>query len=168
MGDGVGFFERVKARNGTAALLNALKWDDDGRVVVVMQDASNHQVLGVAFANREALELTLKTGLMHYYSRSRNKLWKKGESSGHIQKLVELRVDCDGDALLARVRQVKANCHLGFRSCLSNVFRRNTKGQWTVKVSGKKVFDPAAVYGTPVPPKSKGLKKNAHKSRRDA
>jgi phosphoribosyl-AMP cyclohydrolase len=147
MGGGIEFIDRVKAAKGTAsaAFLKALKWDEDGRVVVVMQEARTDEVLGVAFANREALELTLKTGLMHYYSRSRKKLWLKGEESGHFQKMIELRIDCDGDAILARVKQIKGNCHLGYVSCFSNVFKK-LRGQWRVTVRGKKVFDPAKVY----------------------
>jgi phosphoribosyl-AMP cyclohydrolase len=146
MGGGTDFFARVKERAGTPAFLDALKWDEDGRVVIVAQDARNKEVLCVAFANRIALEKTLKTGLMHYYSRSRNKLWKKGETSGHFQKLVELSVDCDGDALVAKVHQVKASCHLGFRSCFSYKVSRNKSGALIVKQTGKQVFDPEKVY----------------------
>ncbi len=143
---GVNFFESVKNRAGIAAFLKALKWDEDGRVTVVAQDARNKEVLCVAFADRVALSKTLKTGLMHYYSRSRKRLWLKGETSGHFQKLVELRVDCDGDAVLAKVHQIKGSCHLGFRSCFSSTVSRNKKGQWVVSVSGKQVFDPGKVY----------------------
>jgi phosphoribosyl-AMP cyclohydrolase len=142
---GIEFFARVDRRPGLAVMLDALRWDFDGLVTVVMQDAANKEVLGVAWADRIALEKTFETGLMHYYSRSRKKLWKKGEESGHVQKLVELRVDCDGDTLLAKVRQVKANCHLGFRSCFSYKLVK-TRGQWCVRQSGKKVFDPVKVY----------------------
>ena len=149
MGAGVEFFarhNRSRSRDGLAALLGALKWDENGLVTVVSQDVTNDQVLGVAFANRTALKASLETGLMHYFSRSRNKLWKKGEDSGHVQKLIELRVDCDGDALLARVRQVQAFCHLGFRSCFSYRVVRNKNGGLSVIESGKKLFDPEAVY----------------------
>lgn len=146
MGGGMEFFERVANRAGLKAFLDSLKWDEHGRVVVVSQDVRNSEVLGVAFANRIAVEKSLKTGFMHYYSRSRGQLWKKGESSGHFQKLAELRVDCDGDALVAKVRQVKANCHLGFRSCFSYTVSRNKKRGWIVKQVGKHVFDPEKVY----------------------
>src|SRR5260221_8712449 len=134
------FFERVDGRVGIATFLNALKWDSAGLVTVVSQDAANKEVLGVAFADRTAIEKSLQSGLMHYYSRSRKKLWLKGEESGHVQKLIELRIDCDGDALLARVTQVKGNCHLGFRSCFSYKLMRGRNGQWSVKQSGRKVF----------------------------
>jgi phosphoribosyl-AMP cyclohydrolase len=146
MGAGVEFFARLNGRAGVPAFLDALKWDEHGLVTVVSQDVTNDQVLGVAFANRVALEASLKSGLMHYYSRSRQKLWKKGEDSGHVQKLIELRVDCDGDALLARVRQVEAFCHLGFRSCFSYRLMRNKNGRMSVKQSGKRLFDPEKVY----------------------
>ena len=146
MGSDPEFFERLNGRRGTQTLLKALKWDAGGLVTVVSQDARSKEVLGVAFANRAALARTLETGLMHYYSRSRRKLWFKGEESGHIQRLVELRVDCDGDALLAQVRQVKGNCHLGYRSCFSYTLARSGRSGWTVKVSGKKVFDPRKTY----------------------
>lgn len=145
MGGGVEFFERLNGNKRVSAFLDALKWDEHGRVVVVAQDARSKEVLGVAFANREALEQTFKTGLMHYYSRSRGKLWMKGEESGHIQRLVDLRVDCDGDAILAHVRQVKGNCHLGYRSCFAYRFQKRGKAL-KVALVGKKVFDPAKVY----------------------
>jgi phosphoribosyl-AMP cyclohydrolase len=146
MSSGAEFFERVGGRAGLAAILDSLKLDRDGLVTIVTQDVANKEVLGVAFANRIALEKTFETGLMHYYSRSRQKQWLKGEESGHVQKLVELRVDCDGDAILAKVRQVKGNCHLGFRSCFSYKLMKSKSGAWIVKESGRKVFDPAKVY----------------------
>lgn len=146
MGTGIEFFARVDNRPGIAVMLDALKWDYDGLVTVVSQDEANKEVLGVAFADRVAIEKSLETGLMHYYTRSRKKLWLKGEESGHFQKLIELRVDCDGDALLAKVKQVKGNCHLGFRSCFSYKVAKDKKGGWSVKQSGKKVFDPNKVY----------------------
>lgn len=141
------FFERVGNRPGKPVMLDALKWDRDGLVTVVAQDATNKEVLGVAHADRVAIEKSLETGLMHYYSRSRKKLWLKGEQSGHFQKLVELRVDCDGDALLAKVRQIKANCHLGFRSCFAYRVAKARTGAWRVREVGRKVFDPKKVYG---------------------
>jgi phosphoribosyl-AMP cyclohydrolase len=146
MGSGIEFFARVDNREGLPVMLDALQWDFDGLVTVVSQDAKTKEVLGVAHADRVAVEKSLTTGLMHYYSRSRKKLWLKGEESGHVQKLEELRVDCDGDALLARVNQVKGNCHLGFRSCFSYKVVADKKGRWSVKLAGRKVFDPAKVY----------------------
>lgn len=139
------FLPRLR-RTGLPALLDALKWDAAGLVTVVSQDAKTKEVLGVAHADRAAVRKSIETGLMHYYSRSRKKLWLKGEQSGHVQRLVELRVDCDGDALLAKVRQVKANCHLGFRSCFSYKLVRTKNGAWAVKEAARRVFDPAKVY----------------------
>lgn len=145
MSSGVDFFDRLAGKRGVSAILGSLKWDADGLVAVISQDVKTKEVLGIAFADRTAVSKTLETGLMHYYSRSRKKLWMKGEESGHVQKLVELRVDCDGDALLAKVRQVKGNCHLGFRSCFSYKLGKNGAG-WVVRESGKKVFDPKKIY----------------------
>jgi phosphoribosyl-AMP cyclohydrolase len=146
MAGGIEFFERLNERTGIPAFLDALKWDADGLITVVSQDVRSRDVLGVAFADRVAIQKSLDTGLMHYYSRSRKKLWLKGEESGHFQKLVELRVDCDGDALLARVRQVKGNCHLGYLSCFSYRVTTNKRNIWSVKEDAKKIFNPEKVY----------------------
>ena len=146
MGGGMEFFARVGGRTGLGVILDALKWDEQGLVAIVTQDVETKEVLGVAFANRIAVEKTIETGLMHYYSRSRKKQWMKGEESGHVQHLVELRVDCDGDAIVAKVRQVMGNCHLGYRSCFAYQLQKGADGQLCVKEVGEKVFDPAAVY----------------------
>lgn len=94
-----------------------LAFDARGLVPVVAQDAASGEVLMLAYANREAVEKTLATGHAHYFSRSRGELWRKGATSGHVQELVELRYDCDEDALLYRVRQTGPACHTGARSC---------------------------------------------------
>ena len=115
----------------------------DGLVPAVAQDWETGEVLMVAFMNSEAWERTLSTGIMHYWSRSRSALWKKGESSGNAQEVRELRVDCDGDSVLAKVRQIGgAACHTGYRSC----FHRVVEGG-AVRLDGVKVFDPAEKYG---------------------
>jgi phosphoribosyl-AMP cyclohydrolase len=115
----------------------------DGLVPAIAQDWHTGEILMVAFMNKESWELTLKTGIMHYWSRSRSKLWKKGESSGNIQEVKELRIDCDEDCILAKVRQIgDAACHTGYRSC----FYRVVEGE-TLRVDGVRVFDPADVYG---------------------
>jgi phosphoribosyl-AMP cyclohydrolase len=101
--------------------LDALRFDERGLIPLVVQDAENGDVLMLAWANREALERTLAEGRMVYWSRSRTELWRKGDTSGHVQHLVELLVDCDEDVLLARVHQEGAACHTGERSCF---FRR--------------------------------------------
>jgi phosphoribosyl-AMP cyclohydrolase len=136
------FPDRLPAKPSLKGFLDSLKYDADGLVAVITQDVKSGEVLMLAFANRDAVEKTLKTGLLHYYSRSRQKMWLKGEESGHVQKLVSLAVDCDGDAILAKVRQVKGACHMGFRSCFA--FRISKDGK--MKVVGKKVFDPKKVY----------------------
>ena len=115
----------------------------DGLVPAIAQDYKTGEVLMMAFMNRESWELTLKTGIVHYWSRSRNKLWKKGESSGNVQEVKEIRIDCDNDCVLIKINQIgDAACHTGFRSCF---YRRVDGGQ--LAVDGIKVFDPDKVYG---------------------
>ncbi len=97
--------------------LDALRFDERGLVPVVVQDVADGEVLMLAWANREALERTLAEGRMVYWSRSRRELWRKGDTSGHTQHWDELRVDCDGDVLLARVHQQGPACHTGERTC---------------------------------------------------
>ena len=97
--------------------LDGLVYDDRGLIPVVVQDVENGDVLMLAWANRESLDRTLDEGRMVYWSRSRQELWRKGDTSGHTQHLEELRADCDGDVLLARVHQEGAACHTGERSC---------------------------------------------------
>jgi phosphoribosyl-ATP pyrophosphohydrolase/phosphoribosyl-AMP cyclohydrolase len=99
------------------ATLPEIRFDERGLVPVIAQDAESGEVLMLAYANREALDKTFKTGEAHYYSRSRGELWRKGATSGHTQEVLELRVDCDEDAVLYRVRQRGPACHTGARSC---------------------------------------------------
>jgi phosphoribosyl-ATP pyrophosphohydrolase/phosphoribosyl-AMP cyclohydrolase len=101
--------------------LSAVKFGADGLVPVVTQESRSGDVLMVAYANREALDRTLSTGLAHYFSRSRGKLWQKGETSDHVQHVTEVRLDCDGDAVLYRVEQTGPACHTGTRTCFSTV-----------------------------------------------
>lgn len=107
------------------SLADAIKFDAEGLVPVIAVDAGDGAVLMMAWMNRDALDETLATGQMCYWSRSRAALWRKGEISGQTQKLVELRLDCDGDTLLARVTQTGVACHTGRRSC----FYRAADGQ---------------------------------------
>ena len=105
--------------------LSAVRFGADGLVPVVTQESRSGDVLMVAFANRDALDRTLTTGLAHYYSRSRGVLWQKGETSTHVQRVVEVRLDCDGDTLLYRVEQTGPACHTGTRTCFSTVLGRS-------------------------------------------
>jgi phosphoribosyl-AMP cyclohydrolase len=97
--------------------LAGLRFDDRGLIPVVVQDVDTNEVLMLAWANREALERTIAEGRMVYWSRSRAELWRKGDTSGHVQHWEELRVDCDADVVLARVHQQGPACHTGERSC---------------------------------------------------
>jgi phosphoribosyl-ATP pyrophosphohydrolase/phosphoribosyl-AMP cyclohydrolase len=101
--------------------LSAVRFGADGLVPVVTQESRSGDVLMVAFANRDALARTLSTGLAHYFSRSRGALWQKGETSGHVQRVTEVRLDCDGDAVLYRVELTGPACHTGTRTCFSTV-----------------------------------------------
>jgi phosphoribosyl-AMP cyclohydrolase len=101
--------------------LEELRFDDRGLIPAVVQDGENGDVLMVGWMNRESLDRTLEEGRTVFWSRSRQELWRKGDTSGHVQHVQEVRVDCDGDVLLVRVHQVGAACHTGERSCF---FRR--------------------------------------------
>jgi phosphoribosyl-AMP cyclohydrolase len=116
---------------------NRLKYEN-GLILAVIQDQSSKEVLMCAYMNREALEKTVESGIAHFWSRSRQSLWKKGETSGHLQKVKEIRIDCDMDSLLLLVEQVGGACHMGYRSC----FYRNLEGE----VVGERVFEPDDVY----------------------
>ena len=114
----------------------------DGLVPAIAQDYRSGEVLMLAFMNEEAWRKTLDTGIAHYWSRSRKQLWKKGESSGNIQEVREIRVDCDRDCVLIKVHQVgEAACHTGYRSCFFNLIRDGEVVQ-----DGRIVFDPKDRY----------------------
>jgi phosphoribosyl-AMP cyclohydrolase len=115
----------------------------DGLITAVTVDADNNEVLMVAYMNEEAFEATLATGRVHYYSRSRKKLWKKGESSGNMQELVELRVDCDLDAVVVRARQSGPACHEGYRSC----FFRVVAPDGSLTINQDRLLTPEEMYG---------------------
>jgi phosphoribosyl-AMP cyclohydrolase len=120
-----------------------LRWDEHGLVPAIAQDAASGRVLTLAWMNRESLAETAKTGRAVYWSRSRGKLWRKGEDSGHVQKVLELRIDCDADAVLLKVEQVGAiACHTGRESCF---FRKLEDGRWVTTDPVKK--DPSLIYG---------------------
>jgi phosphoribosyl-AMP cyclohydrolase len=112
-------------------LVDNIKWNADGLVPTIAQDATSNEVLMLAYMNRESLALTIETGVAHYYSRSRQALWKKGETSGHIQHVQELRLDCDGDTVLIKVEQTGGiACHTGRRRCFFYQFDKVNGGQW--------------------------------------
>jgi phosphoribosyl-AMP cyclohydrolase len=119
-------------------MTGTIDFGESGLVPVVAQSAADEAVLMLAYANETAIERTRETGRAHYYSRSREELWEKGATSGHVQLVEEIRVDCDGDAVLYRVEQEGGACHTGYRSC----FYRTIDGE----VPAETVFDPETVY----------------------
>jgi len=115
----------------------------EGLIPVIIQDAASNEVLMLGYMNKESWEKTLETKNATFWSRSRNKLWIKGETSGHVQEVKELYLDCDGDTVLLKVNQVGgAACHTGHRSCFHH---RHEKGGW--EMFGERIFDPKEVYG---------------------
>jgi phosphoribosyl-AMP cyclohydrolase len=125
------------------------QFGEDGLVTAVVTDATSGDVLMVAHMNQEAVRKTIESGEAWYYSRSRKKLWKKGESSGHVQRVVELRVDCDQDALWLKVEQTgEGACHTGRRSCFYRAVPLGKDGAITLEFrNADKTFDPQSVYG---------------------
>lgn len=124
------------------SLAAQLRFDAHGLIPAITKDAETGEVLMMAYMNAEAVELTVKSGQVHYYSRSRRKLWKKGESSGHIQSVREIRFDCDADCLLISVEQAGAACHTGHKSCFYRSYQEGA-----VSSAGEKLVDAAAIYG---------------------
>nr|WP_321467920.1 phosphoribosyl-AMP cyclohydrolase [uncultured Desulfobulbus sp.] len=119
--------------------------DSNGLVPAIVQDHASGEVLMLAYINQLAWEKTLETGKAHFWSRSRNSLWLKGESSGHVQLIKEILVDCDQDTVVYKVEQLGgAACHTGYRSC----FYRKVAGDHLVVTEAEKVFDPQKVYGS--------------------
>lgn len=122
--------------------LDEVPWNGDGLIAAVAQDAKSGRVLTVAWMNREALKQTAEKGEAVYWSRSRGKLWRKGEQSGHVQKVRELRLDCDADTILLQVEQVGGiACHTGRESCF---YRKLEKGSWVT--TDPVLKDPADIY----------------------
>jgi len=125
------------------AWLGKVNWNDEGLVPAIAQDAASGDILMVAWMNREALKLTAERGEAVYWSRTRRKLWHKGEESGHVQKVKEIRLDCDEDVILLKVEQVgDIACHTGRRSCF---FQRLEGGEW--KAVEPVLKDPREIYG---------------------
>jgi phosphoribosyl-AMP cyclohydrolase len=125
-----------------SAWLDQIKWTADGLVPVIAQEHDTGRVLMFAWMNRESLELTVNEGRAVYWSRSRNRLWRKGEESGHVQIVKEIRMDCDNDVLLLRVEQIgNLACHTGRHSCF---FQRFNDGAW--ESADPVIKDPAQIY----------------------
>ncbi len=123
-------------------LLEKVSFNNEGLLPVIVQDMNRGEVLMLAWMNREALKKTITSGKAYFWSRSRKKLWLKGESSGHYQLVRELWIDCDEDTLLIKVEQIKAACHKGYKSC----FFRQINKEGKLELIGEKVFEPGKVY----------------------
>lgn len=121
------------------------KFDSNGLITAIAQDADSDQVLMVAYMNSEALELTIKNKQAVYFSRSRQKLWRKGEESGHTQKVQQILVDCDQDCLILKVRVDQGQCHVGYQSCFYREL--NSETQKNLAFIAQKVYDPKKAYG---------------------
>ncbi len=120
------------------------KFDDNGLIPVIAQDSQTGQILMVAYMNRQALELTIQTGYATYFSRSRQKVWKKGEQSGHVQKVEQILVDCDQDCLILKVNVDAGQCHVGYRSCFYRALKKNTDKK--LEFIADKVYKPKEIY----------------------
>ncbi|HYR59355.1 MAG TPA: phosphoribosyl-AMP cyclohydrolase [Chthoniobacteraceae bacterium] len=124
-------------------MIPPLKFNADGLIPAIVQDAQSKRVLMMAWMNAATLEATLKTGFMNYWSRSRQKFWLKGETSGHTQRVVRWFADCDADTLLFEVEQIGGACHTGFQSCF---FQELAMDGTPREVTEQKVFDPDIIY----------------------
>jgi phosphoribosyl-AMP cyclohydrolase len=120
------------------------KFDANGLITAISQDAVTGDVLMVAYMNEEALNLTLKTGNAVFFSRSRKKLWKKGEESGHVQKIQKILVDCDQDCLILKVSVDQGQCHVGYQSCFYRAVKMDTRDN--LEFVSEKVYDPKEAY----------------------
>ena len=123
-------------------LLERVSFNNEGLLPVIVQDINGGEVLMMAWMDKEALRKTITSGKAYFWSRSRKKLWLKGESSGHYQLVREMWIDCDEDTLLIKVEQIKAACHKGYKSC----FFRKINKEGKIELIGEKVFEPGKVY----------------------
>lgn len=121
------------------------KFDSNGLITAIAQDHKTGDVLMVAYMNEEALELTIELGRAVYFSRSRKKLWKKGEESGHVQQVKQILVDCDQDCLILKVEVDQGQCHVGYQSCFYRAIKSGTKNQ--MEFIAETVYDPNEAYG---------------------
>ncbi len=122
----------------------APRFDDKGLMPAVAQDAQTGQILMVAYMNRAALDLTIQTGDATYFSRARQQLWKKGQESGHVQKVEQILVDCDQDCLVLKVRVNAGQCHVGYESCFYRALKRGSSKE--LELVAEKVYDPKQTY----------------------
>jgi phosphoribosyl-AMP cyclohydrolase len=120
------------------------KFDENGLIPAIAQDAKTGQVLMAAFMNRQALDLTIQTGYATYFSTSRQKLWKKGEESGHIQKVEQILIDCDQNCLLLEVTVDAGQCHVGYQSCFYRALKKGTSRE--LEFIAEKVYNPEETY----------------------
>ena len=120
------------------------KFDDDGLIPAIAQDAKTGQVLMAAYMNQAALDLTIRTGYATYFSRTRQKLWKKGEESGHVQKVEQILVDCDQDCLILKVTVEAGQCHVGYQSCFYRALKKG--GDKELEFIAEKVYNPQKIY----------------------
>ena len=120
------------------------KFDDSGLITAIAQDAKTGQILMTAYMNRQALDLTIRTGYVTYFSRARQKLWKKGEESGHLQKVEQILVDCDQDCLILKVTVDAGQCHVGYQSCFYRTL--NTSADNKLDFIAEKVYNPKDIY----------------------
>ncbi len=120
------------------------KFNSDGLIPAIAQDANTGQVLMVAYMNKESLQETIKTGNATYYSRSRQKLWRKGEQSGHVQKVQQILIDCDQDCLILKVTVDAGQCHTGYQSCFYRALKPGSDKE--MEFIAEKVYDPSKIY----------------------
>ena len=120
------------------------RFDEKGLITAIAQDADTGQILMVAYMNREALDLTIRNGYATYFSRSRRRLWKKGEKSGHIQKVRQILVDCDQDCLILKVTVEQGQCDVGYQSCFYRALKKNSEND--LEFIAEKIYDPNKVY----------------------
>jgi len=136
----------VNVSETDTALIESIKWTVDGLVPAIIQDALTHEVLMMAWMDQHAVRQTVSTGQTHFYSRSRKAAWHKGATSGHVQHVESIQVDCDADVLLIQVRQVGGACHEGYRSC----FSRRLASDGRLERIAQPVFEADQVYGNRV------------------
>jgi phosphoribosyl-AMP cyclohydrolase len=122
------------------------KFDDNGLIPAIAQDAKTGQVLMVAYMDRAALDATIQTGCATYFSRSRKKLWRKGEESGHVQKVEQILVDCDQDCIILKVAVDSGQCHVGYQSCFYRALKKGSDKD--LELIAQKVYDPKKAYKT--------------------